>query len=156
LKSIYLGLCPNCDGPVHDVELLSYGVCRNCLVLGVDGKPFGVKLGKYLGVLELRDKVDEFEDFFKTFVGARLWSLQRMWAKRIHMGRNFSIVAPTGTGKTTFCLVTALYNALRGWNFYILVPTSLLVQHLLDRAAQYLSRMKHGHGQSGRILLYDA
>jgi reverse gyrase len=141
LKSIYLGLCPNCDGPVHDVELLSYGVCRNCLVLGVDGKPFGVKPGKYSGVLELRNKVDEFEDFFKTFVGARLWSLQRTWAKRIHMGRSFSIVAPTGTGKTTFCLVTALYNALRGWKSYILVPTSLLVQHLLDRAAQYLSRM---------------
>jgi reverse gyrase len=66
LKSIYLGLCPNCDGPVHDVELLSYGVCRNCLVLGVDGKPFGVKPGKYSGVLELRNKVDEFEDFFQN------------------------------------------------------------------------------------------
>jgi len=82
LKSLYLGLCPNCDGPVRDEELLSYGVCLNCLALGADGNPFDVKPGKYSGVLELRNKVVEFEDFFKTLVGARLWSLQRTWAKK--------------------------------------------------------------------------
>lgn len=137
MKSIYDGLCPNCDAAILDEELVKYGVCRSCLIGVEKGRVVEIKPGRYSEILQLHKKVSEFEEFFQRLIGSRPWSLQRTWIKRVLLGRSFSIVAPTGTGKTTFCLVTALHNALQNQKSYILVPTSLLVQHILDRAASY-------------------
>jgi len=140
LKSIYDGLCPNCEGPVTDEELERYGVCGQCIVRVKDGRPVEIRPGRYSATLTLIRSVAEFEEFFHRLVGSKPWSLQRTWIKRVLLGRSFSIVAPTGSGKTTFCLVTALYTSIKGEKSYIIVPTSLLVQHLLDRFSSYLLR----------------
>ncbi len=142
MKSVYVSLCPNCDGVITDEELVELGVCRQCLIEGlVEGGRLRIRPGKYIPVLELEERFREFEAFFKEIIGSRPWSLQRTWAKRVLLGRSFSLISPTGTGKTTFCLAMALYQATKGKKSYILVPTSLLVQHLLERAEALASRL---------------
>ncbi|MEM0481720.1 MAG: reverse gyrase [Nitrososphaerota archaeon] len=143
MKSVYVSLCPNCDGVITDEELIELGVCRQCLIGGLqEGGRLRIKPGKYVQVLELEERFKEFETFFNKIVGSRPWSLQRTWARRVLLGRSFSLISPTGTGKTTFCLAMALYQATKGKKSYIVVPTSLLVQHLLERAAALASKLE--------------
>ncbi|MEM4236488.1 MAG: hypothetical protein QW823_01625, partial [Candidatus Caldarchaeum sp.] len=96
MKSIYVSLCPNCGGEITDEELVGRGVCGRCVLQ--DGR---LKPGKYTKALELEEEYRAFADFFSRVVGSPPWSLQRTWAKRALLGRSFSIVSPTGTGKTT-------------------------------------------------------
>ncbi|MEM1966400.1 MAG: reverse gyrase [Nitrososphaerota archaeon] len=144
MKSIYHLLCPNCEGAITDEELLSVGVCSSCLIGGSEAQPYvaaNIRPGKYIDTLNINRQIEEFQDFFRIVVGSHPWSLQRMWTRRVLLGRSFSIVSPTGTGKTTFCLVMALFQAVRGKKSYIIVPTSLLVQHLLKRIEDLAERL---------------
>ncbi len=54
--------------------------------------------------------------------------LQRFWMKRMLRGESFALTAPTGSGKTKFGLVAAVFNALRGKRSYLVFPTTLLVE----------------------------
>lgn len=146
MKSIYNLLCPNCEGPIADEELLDTGVCRACTLNADNLKdtshmPPLTMRGRYAEIQKLNEQIEEFQAFFQRLVSAHPWSLQRMWTRRVLLGRSFSIVSPTGTGKTTFCLVMALYQAIKGKRSYIIVPTSLLVQHLLNRIAELATRL---------------
>ncbi len=58
------------------------------------------------------------------------------------MGRSFSIVAPTGMGKSIFGLVMCIYLAMKGRKCYFIVPSSLLVQHFLDKANTFLEKIR--------------
>ncbi|HDN62737.1 MAG TPA: reverse gyrase, partial [Candidatus Bathyarchaeota archaeon] len=68
----------------------------------------------------------EFEELFRKVVGEPR-DLQRFWMRRLVRRESFAAVAPTGIGKTTFGIVSALFFALNGKKSYILVPTTLLV-----------------------------
>ncbi|MEM1555952.1 MAG: reverse gyrase [Candidatus Bathyarchaeia archaeon] len=148
LRLIYRGMCPNCGGDISDIELLSTGVCRKCLPEQLsDEEKIYLELikrgraGGYAKVLEVEFELKKFSEFFCSLIGSRPWALQEVWAKRVLMGRSFSIVAPTGIGKTHFGLIMALYLARKGKKSYIIVPTSLLVRHLLDRANSFLEKL---------------
>lgn len=148
LKAIYKGMCPNCGGDISDQELLSSGVCSQCLPYSImDREKIYLelvkrdKISEYAKFLEIELNLKRFSEFFTLLAGSRPWALQEVWAKRVLMGRSFSIVAPTGIGKTTFGLVMALYLARRGKKCYIVVPTSLLVKHLLDKVSVFLGKM---------------
>jgi len=100
--------------------------------------------GKLTGLkepLEVNIWINEFKEFFKKLVGATPWSLQETWARRVYLGRSFSIVAPTGMGKSIFGLVMSIYLAMKGRKSYFIVPSSLLVQHFLDRANTFLEKI---------------
>ncbi|MBS7640749.1 MAG: reverse gyrase [Candidatus Bathyarchaeia archaeon] len=148
LMAIYRGMCPNCGGDISDTELLSTGVCRKCLPEQVADKEKVYlelvkrgRIGEYTNILEVEFELKRFSEFFSLLIGSRPWALQEVWAKRVLMGRSFSIVAPTGIGKTHFGLIMALYLARKGKKSYIMVPTSLLVKHLLDRASFFLEKL---------------
>ncbi|MEM2699803.1 MAG: reverse gyrase [Candidatus Bathyarchaeia archaeon] len=148
LRAIYRGMCPNCGGDISDQELLTVGVCSRCLPTTVrDSESVYLelvkrgKIGGYAKVLEIEFELKRFSEFFSMLVGSRPWALQEVWAKRVLMGRSFSIVAPTGIGKTLFGLVMALYLARKGKKSYIIVPTSLLVRHLLDKVSAFLEKI---------------
>ncbi|MEM2607439.1 MAG: reverse gyrase [Candidatus Bathyarchaeia archaeon] len=148
LRAIYRGMCPNCGGEISDRELLSTSVCKQCLPVEVaDKEQVYLELvkrghiGEYVKVLEVEFELKSFSKFFSSLIGSRPWALQEVWAKRVLMGRSFSIVAPTGIGKTHFGLIMALYLARKGKKSYIIVPTSLLVKHLLDRASLFIEKM---------------
>ncbi|MEM2273027.1 MAG: reverse gyrase [Candidatus Bathyarchaeia archaeon] len=148
LRAIYRGMCPNCGGDISDLELLSTGVCRECLPKQLSDKEKvylelikNGRIGEYAKILEVEFELKRFSEFFSSLIGSRPWALQEVWAKRVLMGRSFSIVAPTGIGKTHFGLIMALYLARKGKKSYIMVPTSLLVKHLLDRAGFFLEKL---------------
>lgn len=146
LKAVYRGMCPNCGGDITDQELLWPGVCAKCLPQPPDNreKVYSelAKLGgDYVKVLEVDLELRRFIEFFKFLTGSKPWALQEVWAKRVLMRRSFSIVAPTGIGKTLFGLVMALFLAEKGKKSYIIVPTSLLVKHLLDRVSALLPKL---------------
>ncbi|MCS7123927.1 MAG: DEAD/DEAH box helicase [Candidatus Bathyarchaeota archaeon] len=94
----------------------------------------------------------EFSKFFKIAVGQRMWSLQEMWARRILLRRNFSVVAPTGVGKTVLGIVVALYFSVNGKKSYVIVPTALLVQQAAEKMDIYSKRL----GISPRKICYHA
>jgi reverse gyrase len=64
-------------------------------------------------LLTFHKKFNEFSNFFKKVIGQRMWSLQEAWARRIILKQSFSIVAPTGVGKTVFGAVTAIISLLK-------------------------------------------
>ncbi|MEM3728385.1 MAG: reverse gyrase [Candidatus Bathyarchaeia archaeon] len=150
MKGIYYGLCVNCRGSISDERLLQFGICEKCLesvenvkswrhvlrVLEENGKLY------FAGeVFDFHRKFSDFSMFFKRAVGRRMWSLQETWARRILLKRNFSIVAPTGVGKTVLGIVAALYFAFNGKKSYIIVPTALLVQQVAEKMDAYSERL---------------
>ncbi|MDH5807172.1 MAG: reverse gyrase [Candidatus Verstraetearchaeota archaeon] len=156
MRAIYKGLCINCHGEISDERLLNIGICENCLKEVKDRKEAFKILsenGKLLfskEILEFHNKFEDFSNFFKKALGHKMWSLQEMWAKRILLGRNFSIIAPTGVGKTVFGIVSALYFASIGKKAYIIVPTTLLVQQVVEKINLFSNKL----GLKLRILYY--
>ncbi|MEM2673966.1 MAG: DEAD/DEAH box helicase, partial [Candidatus Bathyarchaeia archaeon] len=162
LNAIYRGMCPNCGGDISDLELLSSGVCSKCLPKPVTADKEKVylelvksgRIGEYTKILEVEFDLKRFSEFFSSLVGSRPWALQEVWAKRVLMGHSFSIVAPTGIGKTLFGLMIALYLAKKGKKSYIIVPTSLLVKHLLDKVSTFLKKMADKEGFKPIVIGY--
>ncbi|RLI35078.1 reverse gyrase [Candidatus Bathyarchaeota archaeon] len=161
LRGIYRGLCINCGGRISDDLLLETGLCRSCLGGDVKVRGWGSlirrlskegKLKSALDVYSFLKELREFSSFFKKALGYRMWALQESWARRIFLGRSFSIVAPTGVGKTMLGVVMALYLSLKGKRSYIVVPTGILVEQVTDRLMDLSRRLDlnmriaHYHG----------
>ncbi len=143
-KAVYLHACPNCGGPEDDERLLKGIPCSSCLP-EAPGKKLSVeeiaeelrrlgRLKQYKRLLELEKKYKEVESLFHRATGSRLWSAQRTWVKRALMGKSFSIIAPTGVGKTTFGILMALHFSKQGKKSYIVVPTTPLVLQTESKA----------------------
>jgi len=133
LKALYLNVCPNCGRGEEDQRLLKGLPCPVCFPYEVEPCSLPEKLQKLRKHCHFREKVKEFERFFEERFGSKPWNLQVYWAKRLILGRSFSILAPTGIGKTTFGAVAALFL---GGRTYIMLPTSILVvqvERLLKR-----------------------
>lgn len=155
IHGIYRHACPNCGGPISDLRLLHKAPCENCLPEEIFKKlvreiksssqltkldilekyaKHVVKKGKLEELVEEERELRNFEEFFKQATnGYRMWSAQKTWARRLLRRESFSIVAPTGTGKTVFSLIFALYRSLRvrekGKKIYLVFPTRpLLIQ----------------------------
>ncbi len=118
-------LCPSCGGDLTLSEVEA-SVCK------ATGKP--------LCLFEIDDHFKEFLTFFEDAVGAPPRALQRLWARRILRNESFAAVAPTGTGKTSFGAVMALFLAKRGFTSYLIVPTTLLVKQLVDMLKLFMAR----------------
>lgn len=65
--------------------------------------------------------------------GKNLTGYQRLWAKRTILGKSFTMVAPTGVGKTTFGMVASLWLARKGKKSALIFPTVTLVKQTLER-----------------------
>ncbi|WP_297501626.1 DEAD/DEAH box helicase, partial [Thermococcus sp.] len=140
MKAIYREMCPNCSGRISDERLLAKNPCENCLRSPVTAQDYFElvnevrKALKGAGTLERWDEIyrlekglKDIEGLFEKATGFRFWSAQRTWVKRLLKGRSFSIIAPTGMGKSTFGAFMSLWHAKRGKKSYIVVPTTPLV-----------------------------
>ncbi len=154
MKAFFLNLCPNCYGTISDSRLSEGGVCSNCLRYEVKGteniyealKKNG-NLKHYEEIYRIKKFEEEFSKFFSRKVG-KPFSVQLTWARRIFLGKSFSIIAPTGIGKTTFGIISSLFF---DGKFYFIVPTSILVEEVYKKLnslnegkkiVMYSSRMK--------------
>ncbi len=146
ISAIYNCLCPNCYGPIAYERLLAGLPCSRCLPTDTTsgGRDVLVELereGRLEGlkwVLMLSREYEVFSEYFKSKTGMDLWSAQVSWAKRLLSLDSFTIIAPTGVGKTTLLSVYASYRAdVSGWRVLYLVPTGNLVRQVYERIRGY-------------------
>ncbi|RLF05430.1 MAG: hypothetical protein DRK00_04415, partial [Thermoprotei archaeon] len=172
VRAIVRGQCPNCGGPISDDRLERGLPCVKCLptpspeLLELaemrDKLKFLRELCKelsragrlegYRKLLEEEEALREFEQFFERALGNKPWSAQRTWARRVLSGKSFTILAPTGVGKSVFGIIMALYLASKGGKCYLILPTSVLVKQMSERAEAYAEKLK----AEVRILAYLA
>ncbi len=140
MKAIYREMCPNCSRRISDERLVSKNPCDECIDTPVHADSYfelvtAVKnalqvrgtLREWERVYSLEKNLRDVEAFFEKATGFTFWSAQKTWVKRLLKGRSFSIIAPTGMGKSTFGAFMAVWHATKGKKSYIVVPTTPLV-----------------------------
>lgn len=147
--------CPNCGGAISSDRLEKGLPCSKCLPKPEEDKEVCKELAD-LNTLKLlkpfcdaEKRLEEFINFFEKAVGAKPWSLQKVWAKRVFMNQSFAIVAPTGVGKTTFGLVMSLF--IEG-KVLTIFPTRLLAQQAGDKLSDLCQKV----GVNKKILVYKS
>ena len=125
----YAAYCPNCGGEVESERLAAGLACARCQPDPAK-PPLAGALARFFAQEEA---LADWARFFAAHVGAPPWPLQRAWAARVVQGRSFAMLAPTGIGKTTFGLLTALWLAREGRRSYLVFPTRLLVAQAAER-----------------------
>lgn len=103
--------------------------------------PCSESKNKFRELLLEEELIQEFSEFFRNAIGNPPWSAQITWAKRVFKGKSFTILAPTGVGKSLFGIIMALYLATKGKRCYLVQPTSLLVKQTSDRLATYAKKL---------------
>ncbi len=115
---VYKSLCPACGKEYGNYEIKK--------------KECSVKRISLTKIFENNEFFD-FKMFFEAKTGKKMSSLQRYWAIKLSEGKSFAAVAPTGVGKTLFGITYAYYTFEKGGSSYILVPTTLLLNQVVDR-----------------------
>ncbi len=110
------------------------------------------KPGNLREIFQMREKIEELSNIFKKAIGSSPWNIQISWIKRVILGRSFSLVAPTGVGKTTFGLITALALAKEGKKSIIILPTT----NLVNQAYEKLKLFSEKTGINANILRYSS
>ncbi|RMF30730.1 MAG: reverse gyrase [Candidatus Nitrosothermus koennekii] len=154
MKSIFKDLCINCGNEITDERLKLSMPCDKCIDHIIDEEDIiekQIKIGRYL---EVNNKLmnyakiyneakafREFEELFEKAYGFKLRSAQKEWAIRFLREESFSIIAATGLGKTHFGIFASVFNALKGKNSYIIMPTHLLVEQAYSIASSIIDRL---------------
>ncbi len=153
MKAIYREVCPNCSGRISDERLVMKNPCESCLDNPVTAENYfelvravrealkeRKKLKAWEEIYSLEKGLRDVEEFFRKATGFTFWSAQRTWVKRLLKGRSFSIIAPTGMGKSTFGAFMSVYYAKKGKKSYIVVPTTPLVVQTVKKIQAILDR----------------
>jgi len=144
-RSVYRRSCPNCGRSVSEARLNLGLPCERCIPRAFESSVSLEDIYKALlenGTLNMFKEVYVLEEearnlaqFFEKTLGYPPWGAQRTWIKRFVRGDSFTIIAPTGVGKTTFGIIVALYLAcVRGEKSYVVVPTTTLVIQAEEKA----------------------
>ncbi len=150
-RGVYRWSCHNCGGPNTEERLARGLPCERCLPkpskekYSIEELYRALKRQGTLGerfkeIYRLERDSNELIGLFEALLGSKAWGAQRTWARRLVRGDSFSIIAPTGVGKTTFGLVAAIFLACRGMKSYIVVPTATLVAQALERLSTMAER----------------
>ncbi|MEM4571141.1 MAG: reverse gyrase, partial [Nanopusillaceae archaeon] len=102
-------------------------------------------------IYSLKEESKQFYNFFKNMINSDPWSIQISWFKRLYNKRSFSMIAPTGTGKSTFILVSSLYFANKGYKILIVLPTRVLVIQMFEK----LNKLLEKSGYKLNIIAYS-
>ncbi len=122
INTIYSNLCPICGKDLSIKEILK----NKCINKNKE-------LYKYIDI-------NEFKKFFSVI--GKLNSIQEFWTKRLLSNESFSLIAPTGIGKTTWVLMISLFMARKGKKSYILLPTTILIDELESRAKHFSDNLR--------------
>jgi len=153
MKALYKGMCPNCTGRISDERLFNKNPCVRCISHPVNADSYfelvkavrealssAGSLKEWETLYQIENGVREVEGVFERATGFNFWSAQRTWVKRILKGRSFSIIAPTGMGKSTFGAFMAVWHAMKGGKSYIVVPTTPLVRQTIKKVQGIIER----------------
>ncbi len=154
--ALFNGFCPNCGGPISDYRLFSGLLCENCipedkihLFLNInDIDNLHIEIGKFLEstnrlkdyekIYRLSLEFKNFKDFFEKVFKKTPWSAQIEWMKRLLKNNSFAITAPTGLGKTSFGILSALFLATFNQKSYIITPTTVLVNEIYNKISSLI------------------
>lgn len=149
-RGSYRHSCPNC-GKTNTENRLQRGLpCPRCIpeqyssdlndIFSIHKalRENNTLTKRFEELVKLEKESNELIEFFYKVVGSRAWGAQRTWSRRLVRGDSFSIIAPTGVGKTTFGLVASLYLACRKRSkSYLVFPTTTLVEMTYKRISTY-------------------
>ena len=134
----YMKLCPLCEGLIESDRLERGLACSRCeknITIHEKNKQ------TLLLFKEIEADFNELNSFFKKSIGASMWSAQRMWAKRILHNQSFSMIAPTGSGKTVFGIMISLFLAKKNKKILFILPTSILVEQVYEKMCKYNEKL---------------
>ncbi|MGB9781304.1 reverse gyrase [Caldanaerobacter sp.] len=168
----YYHSCINCGGINTDTRNEKGLPCEICLPSEEENILIGLKnnntLKKYENYSNFIEEYQQFEKFFTRKIGKKPTGYQRFWTKRLLLSKSFTLVAPTGVGKTTFGLISALWVAKKGGKVVLIFPTLSLVEQAATRLADllkddedkvkvlfYTSSMKKKERENFEINFYD-
>lgn len=92
-------------------------------------------------IYKIEKESKEFYDFFYKAVGSDPWSIQMSWFKRLIKGYSFAMIAPTGTGKSTFIAISSIYFSKKGKKILIILPTRVLVNQMYEKIREYMEKL---------------
>ena len=153
-------LCFNCGNPISSYRL-SHGLpCENDLddneileLLDVkDENAFREllyrklsekgRLKDYSNIYNIYKEVNKFSEFFKKVINSTPWKVQIMWFIRLYKNNSFSMIAPTGIGKSTFIIISSIYfSSEYNKKILIILPTRLLVKQFNDLFDKFISNL---------------
>ncbi|PMP60131.1 MAG: reverse gyrase [Caldisphaera sp.] len=150
LDPIFRHLCPNCGKEITSVRLEKGLPCNQCLEVEIENNdPISIgealrKRGKLYGyswLYYLEKSYNEFKEYFEKTTSYYLSSAQKSWARRLLYPESFSIVAPTGVGKTTLLMAYTAFRAINGLDRKILylTPTENLVAQTAERLKGFIN-----------------
>ncbi|AIF70003.1 reverse gyrase [Palaeococcus pacificus DY20341] len=150
MKAVYREMCPNCEGRISDERLVIKHPCENCLdeklktdtyfqlLMGIrEGLKLKGTLKEWERLYQVESELRNVEELFKKATGYNFWSAQKAWVRRLIKGKSFSIIAPTGMGKSVFGSFMAVYYASKGKKSYIVLPTTPLVKQTIKKVQAF-------------------
>jgi reverse gyrase len=100
------------------------------------------KLKDYSNIYNLYKEVNKFSEFFKKALNSNPWKVQIMWFERLYKNNSFSMIAPTGVGKSTFIIISSIYfSSEYNKKILIILPTRLLVKQFNDLFDKFVSSL---------------
>jgi len=100
------------------------------------------KLKDYSNIYNLYKEVNKFSEFFRKILNSNPWKVQIMWFIRLYKNNSFSMIAPTGVGKSTFIIISSIYfSSEYNKKILIILPTRLLVKQFSDLFDKFISSL---------------
>ncbi len=151
VRAEYLKICPIDKNRAGIDEIIKFKECLSDYHrFGLD-YPKLLKNNKYCHLLkessflcQVENNLLLFKKYFKKLTNYQPFHLQIYWAKRLLKGESFSIIAPTGFGKSTFGIIFSLFSVeiLKEKKIYYLVPTKILINEIEKRFNNFNKRNK--------------
>lgn len=134
LFTYYLEICPLDRRGAFSEEIFNYGLCEKDYLFfkknlwelkeqKIDEKFLKDYAEEYL----VYQKLKEYKEFFEKNLGFPPFRLNLYWAQRVFKHESFTIIAPTGIGKTTFGIVISHFYPGK---IYYLVPSKILLNEI--------------------------
>lgn len=145
ILAIYSNICPIDHKEASFSEILRFGMCeKHFQKLKADiwlaRKSLSCdKLGFDKENCSLEKTLNKYIKFFRDIFGFEPFSLNLYWAKKVFRHESFSIMAPTGFGKTTFGISIAHFYPGK---VYYLVPSRILLSEIGEKLSQIESSKK--------------
>jgi len=100
------------------------------------------RLKDYSNIYNIYKEVNKFSEFFKKVINSTPWKVQIMWFIRLYKNNSFSMIAPTGIGKSTFIIISSIYfSSEYNKKILIILPTRLLVKQFNDLFDKFISNL---------------
>lgn len=137
LNSKYYFSCVNCEDVNTDERNLRGFPCEKCLpeinddfyeILEKENKLYKLKEYK-----KFNEELEEFIGFFEKKINFTINGYQKTWARRVLLSKSFTMIAPTGVGKTTFGILTAIWMSKKNKKSILIFPTLSIVKQVVER-----------------------